>query len=106
LTEDEIVLGHHINVLRSHDQKIVHMAYINAYHHESGTKNGIDTAILLGASSDEKDITLNEKVGEIPFNFENSTVRLYRPGTNWATETNLQRSIRRSVVSMPPHSLG
>jgi len=54
-----------------HQQSRIHqLAYINAMN-QSGKKNSIDTAIIRQASSHEKDdISMGEKIAEIPFNFE------------------------------------
>ena len=68
MTEDEIVLCHHVDVSGTEKHEIFQLGYINAVN-QSGKKNSIDKAILKHIVA-EKEVNLGEKVAEIPFNFE------------------------------------
>jgi Mg2+-importing ATPase len=66
---DEITLRHHLDPLGNESKKVFELGFLNALH-QSGKKNSIDQAIVNRPLDDEKVDPL-EKVGEIPFTFEN-----------------------------------
>ncbi|PSU89860.1 magnesium-translocating P-type ATPase [Photobacterium kishitanii] len=70
LTQDRIILEHHINVQGSNDEHVLALAWLNS-HHQSGLKNLMDQAILHFAKENQTLSHLSRfyKVDELPFDF-------------------------------------
>jgi Mg2+-importing ATPase len=70
LTQDQIILEKHIDVLGNEDQRILEFAYLNS-HYQTGLKNLLDAAILKHVDLHEKlhDENSYQKIDEIPFDF-------------------------------------
>jgi Mg2+-importing ATPase len=66
LTEGEIVLERHVNILGIEEERILHALYVNSYF-ETGIKSPLDDAILRHG---QPDMTALRKVDEIPFDFQ------------------------------------
>jgi Mg2+-importing ATPase len=70
LTQDNIILEHHIDVSGKEDNKVLELAWLNSFH-QSGLKNLLDVAVIkygalnldLGAPQ------LYKKIDELPFDF-------------------------------------
>jgi P-type Mg2+ transporter len=69
LTKDEIALCHHVDALGNESREIFRLGYVNAIN-QSGKKNSIDSAIVKYISTEEKENSFGQLMGEIPFNFE------------------------------------
>ena len=65
LTEGEIVLDRHVDVLGKDDENVLRLVYLNS-HFQAGIKSPLDDAIL---KHDHPAIVEYEKVDEIPFDF-------------------------------------
>jgi Mg2+-importing ATPase len=70
LTQDNIILEHHLNITGDNDDSVLGLAWLNSYH-QSGMKNLMDKAIIQFARENDnidkpKDY---RKVDEIPFDF-------------------------------------
>ena len=70
LTQDQIILEKHIDVLGNEDDRILDFAYLNS-HYQTGLKNLLDAAILKRVELHEKlhDENTYQKIDEIPFDF-------------------------------------
>lgn len=70
LTQDQIILEKHIDVLGNEDERILDFAYLNS-HYQTGLKNLLDAAILKHVELHEKlhDENTYQKIDEIPFDF-------------------------------------
>ncbi|KJG09506.1 magnesium-translocating P-type ATPase [Photobacterium kishitanii] len=70
LTQDRIILEHHINVQGSNDEHVLALAWLNS-HHQSGLKNLMDQAILHFAKENQtlSHLSCFYKVDELPFDF-------------------------------------
>lgn len=76
LTQDKVVLQHHLNIHGQEDIRILRHAFLNSYY-QTGLKNLMDIAII-GRTQDETGAVLElqgltekfTKIDEIPFDFE------------------------------------
>ncbi|MNQ12632.1 Magnesium-transporting ATPase, P-type 1 [compost metagenome] len=70
LTQDKIILEHHINVDGQRDDSILELAWLNS-HHQSGMKNLMDQAVVQFAERNPKfqPPFAYSKVDELPFDF-------------------------------------
>ncbi len=70
LTQDRIILEHHIDVNGARDNEVLHLAWLNSFH-QSGMKNLMDQAVIRfgrGKSGIEA-LGRFSKVDELPFDF-------------------------------------
>lgn len=71
LTQDKIILEHHVDIHGKRDENVLRLAWLNS-HHQSGVKNLMDQAVLrfTDASSDAmRSAAFYRKVDELPFDF-------------------------------------
>jgi Mg2+-importing ATPase len=70
LTQDRIILEHHIDVSGKEDVEVLDLAWINS-HHQSGLKNLLDVAVIKFAQEQRGARTpqFYKKVDELPFDF-------------------------------------
>lgn len=72
LTQDKIILEHHIDVSGKADDKVLRLAWLNSYH-QSGVKNLMDQAVVSFANRVPEEVMrtarLYRKVDELPFDF-------------------------------------
>lgn len=71
LTQDKIILEHHVDVTGKRDENVLRLAWLNS-HHQSGVKNLMDQAVLrfTDASSEAmRSAAFYRKVDELPFDF-------------------------------------
>ncbi len=70
LTQDKIILEHHIDVDGKRDDAILELAWLNSYH-QSGMKNLMDQAVVQFAKGNRafKKPFAYSKVDELPFDF-------------------------------------
>ncbi|WP_099705845.1 MULTISPECIES: magnesium-translocating P-type ATPase [unclassified Erwinia] len=71
LTQDNVILAHHLNFAGKNDDYVLQLAWLNS-RHQSGVKNLIDRAVLR-FSQGKAEITSMwryRKVDELPFDFE------------------------------------
>ncbi|GAB5100484.1 magnesium-translocating P-type ATPase [Caballeronia sp. HLA56] len=75
LTQDRIILEHHLNVNGVRDDRILEFAWLNSFH-QRGQKNCMDMAIVEQAEKSGLSPVLNRyrKVDELPFDFERRRV--------------------------------
>jgi Mg2+-importing ATPase len=66
LTQDKIILEHHVNVSGKEDDKVLELAWLNSYH-QSGLKNLLDVAVIKFAA--QHGPHLYRKIDELPFDF-------------------------------------
>ncbi|MBU3581655.1 magnesium-translocating P-type ATPase [Polynucleobacter sp. AP-Capit-er-40B-B4] len=71
LTQDEIILEKHIDVLGNNDAGVLEYAYLNS-HYQAGMRNLLDEAVLKHQSVHEKlhSSDAYQKIDEIPFDFQ------------------------------------
>lgn len=76
LTQDKVVLLHHLNIHGDEDMRVLRNAFLNSYH-QTGLKNLMDHAIIERTGQEEENepelrglIEKFVKVDEIPFDFE------------------------------------
>ncbi|WP_127958340.1 magnesium-translocating P-type ATPase [Serratia microhaemolytica] len=70
LTQDRIILEHHLDVNGSSDNRVLHLAWLNSFH-QSGMKNLMDHAVIrFGRGKPGIDaLGRYSKVDELPFDF-------------------------------------
>jgi Mg2+-importing ATPase len=70
LTQDRIILEHHIDVSGKEDVEVLDLAWINS-HHQSGLKNLLDVAVIKFAQEQRGVRTpqFYKKIDELPFDF-------------------------------------
>ncbi|WP_434777474.1 magnesium-translocating P-type ATPase [Neisseria sp. Ec49-e6-T10] len=71
LTQDQIILQHHINVDDETDDSVFQLAWLNSFH-QSGVKNLMDKAVVH-YMNEHPELTIPEnwsKIDELPFDFE------------------------------------
>lgn len=70
LTQDRIILEHHINVGGVKDNQVLHLAWLNSFH-QSGMKNLMDQAVIRFGRGKRGVESLGRysKVDELPFDF-------------------------------------
>ena len=70
LTQDRIILEHHIDVSGKEDIDVLDLAWINS-HHQSGLKNLLDVAVIKFAREHRgvRAPQFYKKVDELPFDF-------------------------------------
>lgn len=70
LTQDHIILEHHVDASGKRDESVLALAWLNS-HHQSGIRNLMDQAVVQFARQDAKfSAPLNySKVDELPFDF-------------------------------------
>ena len=71
LTQDKIILEHHIDVAGQQDEDILKLAWLNS-HHQSGVRNLMDQAVVHFAEQAEQVIAparIYSKIDELPFDF-------------------------------------
>jgi P-type Mg2+ transporter len=66
LTQDRIILEHHIDVSGKENDKVLELARLNSYH-QSGLKNLLDVAIIKYAAQQAS--PPQKKIDELPFDF-------------------------------------
>ncbi|HGW6093785.1 TPA: magnesium-translocating P-type ATPase [Serratia marcescens] len=70
LTQDRIILEHHIDVTGARDNEVLHLAWLNSFH-QSGMKNLMDQAVIRFGRGKPGLEALGRfsKVDELPFDF-------------------------------------
>jgi len=70
LTQDRIILEHHIDVTGARDNEVLHLAWLNSFH-QSGMKNLMDQAVIRFGRGKPGIEALGRfsKVDELPFDF-------------------------------------
>ncbi|MDH6234966.1 Mg2+-importing ATPase [Mesorhizobium soli] len=71
LTQDKIILEHHVNARGDRDDSVLRLAWVNS-HHQSGVKNLMDQAVVRFAEQAPETLRLASayrKVDELPFDF-------------------------------------
>ncbi|MCZ0735862.1 magnesium-translocating P-type ATPase [Phreatobacter sp. AB_2022a] len=70
LTQDRVILEHHLDVHGRDDEAVLRLAFLNS-HHQSGMKNLMDQAVLRFMAEKGRgcDATLYRKIDELPFDF-------------------------------------
>nr|WP_059108252.1 magnesium-translocating P-type ATPase [Candidatus Hamiltonella defensa] len=70
LTQDRIILEHHLNVRGNKDSRVLQLAWLNSFH-QSGMKNLMDQAIIrFSRAKPEIDLVRGHlKIDELPFDF-------------------------------------
>ncbi len=70
LTQDRIILEHHLNVSGVRDNEVLHLAWLNSFH-QSGMKNLMDQAVIRFGRGKPGIEALGRfsKVDELPFDF-------------------------------------
>ncbi|MBC3420910.1 magnesium-translocating P-type ATPase [Pseudomonas sp. RW3S2] len=70
LTQDRIILEHHVRIDGERDKRILELAWLNS-HHQSGVRNLMDQAVLHFAAQDRafQAPYAYAKVDELPFDF-------------------------------------
>ncbi|BCJ04234.1 magnesium-translocating P-type ATPase [Pseudomonas sp. RtIB026] len=70
LTQDRIILEHHVDASGHQDPRLLELAWLNS-HHQSGVKNLMDQAVLRFAGEDQgfQPPYAYAKVDELPFDF-------------------------------------
>lgn len=70
LTQDRIILEHHLDANGSNDQKVLQLAWLNSYH-QSGMRNLMDQAVIKFSRGKPEIDALRgfNKVDELPFDF-------------------------------------
>ncbi|MDC0686778.1 magnesium-translocating P-type ATPase [Mitsuaria sp. RG] len=70
LTQDRIILEHHVDASDHQDPRLLQLAWLNS-HHQSGVKNLMDQAVLRFAGEDQgfQPPYAYAKVDELPFDF-------------------------------------
>ncbi len=70
LTQDQIILAHHLNASGHNDPHILSLAWLNS-HHQSGMRNLMDKAVIQFANEDKALAKPHAylKVDELPFDF-------------------------------------
>ncbi|WOC16652.1 magnesium-translocating P-type ATPase [Pseudochrobactrum sp. MP213Fo] len=71
LTQDKIILEHHINTKDERDDNIFRLAWLNSYH-QSGMKNLMDQAVIRfssGLGDTLRSASFYRKIDELPFDF-------------------------------------
>jgi len=66
LTQDRIILEHHVDISGKEDDKVLELAWLNSYH-QSGLKNLLDVAVIKFAGQQAPH--LYKKIDELPFDF-------------------------------------
>jgi Mg2+-importing ATPase len=66
LTQDKIILEHHVDISGKEDDKVLALAWLNSYH-QSGLKNLLDVAVIKFA--EQQAPHLYKKIDELPFDF-------------------------------------
>ncbi|WP_075643834.1 magnesium-translocating P-type ATPase [Paraburkholderia monticola] len=70
LTQDKIILEHHLDINGNRDERILQLAWLNSFH-QSGQKNLMDIAVVDHANQPGAPAKLTQyaKVDELPFDF-------------------------------------
>ena len=70
LTQDKIILEHHLDIHGKRDERILQLAWLNSFH-QSGQKNLMDIAVVDHANERVAPVKLTQyaKVDELPFDF-------------------------------------
>jgi Mg2+-importing ATPase len=70
LTQDKIILEHHVDVSGKEDERVLELAWLNS-HHQSGLKNLLDVAVVKYAAQypQFRAPHLYKKIDELPFDF-------------------------------------
>jgi Mg2+-importing ATPase len=70
LTQDKIILEHHVDVAGKEDERVLELAWLNS-HHQSGLKNLLDVAVVKFAAQypQFRAPHLYKKIDELPFDF-------------------------------------
>ncbi len=66
LTQDRIILEHHVDISGKENDKVLELAWLNSYH-QSGLKNLLDAAVIKYAA--QPAAPRQRKVDELPFDF-------------------------------------
>ena len=66
LTQDRVILEHHVDVSGRENDKVLKLAWLNSYH-QSGLKNLLDVAVIKYAAQQAP--PLQKKIDELPFDF-------------------------------------
>jgi P-type Mg2+ transporter len=66
LTQDRIILEHHIDISGKENDKVLELAWLNS-HHQSGLKNLLDAAVIKYAAQPAP--PRQKKIDELPFDF-------------------------------------
>ncbi|MGO2155678.1 MAG: magnesium-translocating P-type ATPase, partial [Serratia proteamaculans] len=94
LTQDRIILEHHLDVSGVRDNEVLHLAWLNSFH-QSGMKNLMDQAVIRFGRGKPGIEALGRfsKVDELPFDFVRRRLSIVV-----ADENNQQRLICKGAV--------
>jgi Mg2+-importing ATPase len=67
LTQDRIILEHHVDISGEENERVLQLAWLNSYH-QSGLKNLLDVAVIRFAAEHQAAPAL-KKIDELPFDF-------------------------------------
>jgi P-type Mg2+ transporter len=67
LTQDRIILEHHVDISGEENERVLQLAWLNSYH-QSGLKNLLDVAVIRFAAEHQAASVL-KKIDELPFDF-------------------------------------
>lgn len=70
LTQDRIILEHHVNLQQQDDKRVFELAWLNSFH-QSGMRNLMDQAVVHFGEKFKQNTALRayRKIDEIPFDF-------------------------------------
>ena len=67
LTQDRIILEHHVDISGEENERVLQLAWLNSYH-QSGLKNLLDVAVIRFAA-EQRAAPVLKKIDELPFDF-------------------------------------
>ncbi len=67
LTQDRIILEHHVDISGEENERVLQLAWLNSYH-QSGLKNLLDVAVIKFAA-EQQAASMLKKIDELPFDF-------------------------------------
>jgi Mg2+-importing ATPase len=67
LTQDRIILEHHVDISGEENERVLQLAWLNSYH-QSGLKNLLDVAVIRFAA-EQRAASMLKKIDELPFDF-------------------------------------
>ena len=103
LTQDRIILEHHVDISGKENDKVLDLAWLNSYH-QSGLKNLLDVAVIKFAAQQAP--RPYRKIDELAVRFRAAPDVRHRAGPRWGTPARVQGRRRGNARHLRLYAAG
>ena len=103
LTQDRIILEHHVDISGEENERVLQLAWLNSYH-QSGLKNLLDVAVHQVRRRSSGRAPVLKKIDELPFDFARRRMSVIVQDTDGSASARLQGRGRRDARHFRVHA--